>query len=49
VEEGLRKMLVKPEVQSEVIADSNDSDSKLYKMDFGKKGEEEERQEQQEE
>ncbi len=33
-------MLVKPEIQSEVITDSKDEDSKLYKMDF-KKGEEE--------
>ncbi len=36
VEEGLRKMLVKPEIQTEVIADSDDPDAKLYRMEFKK-------------
>ncbi len=38
--EGLKKMLVKPDIQAEVIHDE-DPDAKLYKMDFKKKDEEE--------
>ncbi|HIH05255.1 TPA: DNA topoisomerase VI subunit B [Candidatus Woesearchaeota archaeon] len=44
VEEGLRKMLVKPEIQSEVVEESNDPDIKLYKMEFKKEKEEDEEQ-----
>ena len=41
--EDLRKMIQKPEVIAEVIEDPNDSDAKLYKMDF-KKGKEDDSQ-----
>jgi len=37
--EGLNKMLVKPEIKKEIIED--DSDDKIYRMDFEKKGKEE--------
>ena len=37
--EGLNKMLVKPEIKKEIIEDA--SDDKLYRMDFEKKGKEE--------
>jgi DNA topoisomerase-6 subunit B len=36
--EGLKKMLVKPEIQTEVIQET-DADAKLYKMEFKKKEE----------
>ncbi len=45
VEEGLRKMLVKPDIQAEVIEESSDPDSKLYKMDFKKESAEEPKEE----
>lgn len=37
--EGLNKMLVKPEIKKEIIED--DADDNLYRMDFEKKGKEE--------
>ena len=38
--QGLQKMLVKPEIKQEILQD--DSDDKLYRMDFNKKTEENE-------
>lgn len=35
--EGLQKMLVKPEIKKEIV-EEEDADDKLYKMEFGKKG-----------
>ncbi|MBI2653504.1 DNA topoisomerase VI subunit B [Candidatus Woesearchaeota archaeon] len=39
--QGLQKMLVKPEIKKEII-EEGDADDKLYKMEFAKKGEDEE-------
>ena len=37
--QGLQKMLIKPEIKKEIIEEEDD-DSKLYRMEFGKKNEE---------
>ena len=39
--QGLQKMLVKPEIKKEII-EEGDADDKLYRMEFAKKGENEE-------
>ncbi len=48
VEENLRKMLKKPEIQNEVIEEDSE-DTKIYKMDFSKEKVEEEEEDKKEE
>ena len=43
IEDGLKKMLSKPEIKNEVIEEPTDEDAKLYRMEFGKEEELEEK------